>query len=71
MRRPWWSAAGYGMFSGPVRGRARVRFRRERARWVGDERWHGKQTARRLAGGRLELTVLYSEVEELLSDILR
>jgi predicted DNA-binding transcriptional regulator YafY len=63
--------AGYGLFSGPVRGHARLRFRRERARWVGDERWHGKQTTRRLPDGRLELTVPYSEVEELLSEILR
>lgn len=63
--------AGYGLFSGPVRGHARLRFRQERARWVGDERWHGKQTARRLADGRLELTVPYSEVEELLGEILR
>ena len=63
--------AGYGLFSGPVRGHARLRFRPERARWVGDERWHGKQTTRRLPDGRLELTVPYSEVEELLSEILR
>lgn len=63
--------AGYGLFSGPVRSYARLRFRRERARWVGDERWHGKQTAHRLPDGRLELTVPYSEVEELLSEILR
>ncbi len=63
--------AGYGLFSGPVRSYARLRFRRERARWVGDERWHGKQTAHRFPDGRLELTVPYSEVEELLSEILR
>ncbi len=63
--------AGYGLFGGPVRGRARLRFRPERARWVADERWHGKQTTRRLADGRLELTVPYSEVAELLGEILR
>ena len=62
---------GYGLFSGPVRGHARLLFRRERARWVGDERWHGRQTTRRLPDDRLELTVPYSEVEELLSEILR
>ena len=63
--------AGYGLFSGPVRGQARLRFQPDRARWVADERWHGKQTATRLPDGRLELTVPYSEVEELLGEILR
>lgn len=62
---------GYGLFSGPLRGHARLRFRPERARWAGDERWHEKQTARRLPSGSLELTVPYSEVEELLGEILR
>ncbi len=63
--------AGYGLFSGPVRGQARLRFQPERARWVADERWHGRQTSRRLPDGRLELTVPYSEVDELLGEILR
>ena len=63
--------AGYGLFSGPVRGQARLRFLPERARWVGDERWHGKQTSCLLPDGRLELTVPYSEVDELLGEILR
>lgn len=61
--------AGYGLFSGPVRGEARLRFQPERARWVADERWHGRQTSRRLPDGRLELTVPYSEVDELLGEI--
>lgn len=63
--------AGYGLFSGPVQGEARLRFQPERARWVGDERWHGRQVSRRLPDGRLELTVPYSEVDELLGEILR
>ncbi len=63
--------AGYGLFSGPVRGRARLRFRPERARWVADERWHGRQEATRLPDGRFELVVPYSEVDELLGEILR
>ncbi len=63
--------AGYGLFSGPVQGVARLRFQPERARWVADERWHGRQTSRRLPDGRLELTVPYSEVDELLGEILR
>ena len=63
--------AGYGLFSGPVKGEARLRFQPERARWVADERWHGRQTSRRLPDGRLELTVPYSEVDELLSEVLR
>ena len=63
--------AGYGLFSGPVRGQARLRFQPERARWVADERWHGQQETQRLPDGRLELTVPYSEVDELLGEILR
>ena len=63
--------AGYGLFSGPVRGHARLRFQSERARWVADERWHGQQETKRLPDGRLELTVPYSEVDELLGEILR
>ncbi|MDE2977383.1 MAG: WYL domain-containing protein [Acidobacteriota bacterium] len=63
--------AGYGLFSGPVQGVARLRFQPERARWVADERWHGRQTSRRLPDGRLELTVPYSEVDELLGEVLR
>ncbi len=63
--------AGYGLFSGPVRGRARLRFQPARARWVADERWHGRQEATRLPDGSLELVVPYSEVEELLGEILR
>ncbi len=63
--------AGYGLFSGPVQGEARLRFRPERARWVGDERWHGRQRSRRLPDGGIELTVPYSEVDELLGEILR
>ena len=62
---------GYGLFSGPVRGRARLRFVAERARWVADERWHGQQETLRLPDGRFELTVPYSEVDELLGEILR
>ena len=62
---------GYGLFSGPVRGRARLRFVAERARWVADERWHGQQETQRLPDGRHELTVPYSEVDELLGEILR
>ena len=63
--------AGYGLFSGPARGRARLRFQPERARWVADERWHSRQEAVVLPDGRLELTVPYSEVDELLGEILR
>lgn len=63
--------AGYGLFSGPERQRARLRFRPERARWVADERWHYKQESRRLPDGSFELTVPYSDPTELLGEILR
>lgn len=63
--------AGYGLFSGPVRGLARLRFQPERARWVADERWHSRQETAQLSDGRLELVVPYSELDELLGEILR
>ncbi len=63
--------AGYGIYAGPPKGEARLRFTPRRTRWVADERWHWQQSAQRLPDGSLELTVPYSEVEELVSEILR
>ncbi len=62
---------GYGLFSGPEKHRARLRFTPERARWVADERWHSRQESRHLPDGCFELTVPYSDPRELLGEILR
>lgn len=62
---------GYGIFSGPVRATAVIRFSAKAARWVADERWHSRQEGRWLPDGQYELRVPYSNPRELLGDVLR
>jgi predicted DNA-binding transcriptional regulator YafY len=64
-------AAGYGIFSGPPRGRAVLKFSKDAARWVAEELWHRDQQTRWLSDGRFELTVPYSDPTEILMDALR
>lgn len=61
----------YGIFSGPPRHTAVLRFTAERARWVAEERWHADQQGRWLEDGRYELAVPYADPRELLLDILK
>lgn len=63
--------AGYGLFSGPARHRARLVFSPERARWVADEVWHRDQVGRFRADGHYELEVPYADPRELVGEILR
>lgn len=63
--------AGYGLFAGPAKHTARLRFTAERARWVADETWHPDQTGRFLPDGQYELRVPYSDEPELVGEILR
>ena len=63
--------AGYGLFAGPAKHTARLRFTAERARWVADETWHPDQTGRFLPDGRYELSVPYSDERELVGEVLR
>ncbi len=63
--------AGYGIFSGRKVSWARLRFSPERARWVALEQWHPKQRGRLLKDGRYVLEVPYSDMRELVMDILR
>ena len=63
--------AGYGLFAGPAKHKARLAFTAERARWVADETWHPDQTGRFLPDGRYELTVPYADERELVGEILR
>ena len=63
--------AGYGLFAGPVRHRARLVFTPERARWVADEIWHPDQDGRFRSDGCYELVVPYSDPRELVGEILR
>ncbi len=62
---------GYGLFAGPAKNTARLRFTSERARWVVDETWHPDQAGRFLPDGRYELTVPYADARELVEEILR
>ena len=48
-----------------------LRFTRERARWVADERWHPGQTGQFLTDGRYELRIPCRDSRELVMDILR
>lgn len=63
--------AGFGIFSGPAKTTAVLRFSAERARWVADEVWHLRQRAGFLADGRYELHVPYGDPAELILEILK
>lgn len=64
-------ADAYGIFAGPPRHVAILRFTPERARWVAEEEWHPKQEGRWLDDGRYELRMPYSDPRELVMDILK
>lgn len=64
-------AGGYGIFAGPARRQARLRFTAERARWVASERWHPGQRGHYDAEGRWLLDLPYADPRELVMDILR
>ncbi|MBI4195268.1 MAG: WYL domain-containing protein [Betaproteobacteria bacterium] len=64
-------AGSYGIFAGKANKTAVLRFSRERARWVADERWHPQQAGQYLTDGRYELRIPYRDDRELIMDILR
>ena len=64
-------AEAYGIFAGPARCNAVLRFTAERARWVAEERWHPQQRGRFLDDGRYELEIPYGDPRELVMDILK
>ncbi|MGB7543543.1 MAG: WYL domain-containing transcriptional regulator [Burkholderiales bacterium] len=64
-------ASAYGIFAGKANKIAILRFSRERARWVADERWHPEQAGQYLTDGRYELRIPYRASRELVMDILR
>ena len=63
--------AGYGIFAGPAKYRARLKFTAERAQWVSKEIWHHDQTSSCEADGSYILEIPYSNDQELLMDVLR
>ena len=64
-------ASSYGIFSGPPKAWATIRFSSHAARWVAEERWHSQQQGTWLSDGRYELKLPYSNSRELLMDILK
>ena len=62
---------GYGIFGGRPQAWARMRFTKERARWVEREIWHPQQESRTEPDGSYVLAVPYSDDRELMGDILR
>lgn len=62
---------GYGIFAGRKVRWATLRFKPERARWVGAESWHPKQHGRFEADGSYVLRLPYADPRELVMDILR
>ncbi|ANB16313.1 helix-turn-helix transcriptional regulator [Dokdonella koreensis] len=64
-------ASSYGIFSGPPKAWATLRFSPHAARWVADEHWHSQQQGQWLSDGRYELKLPYSNSRELLMDVLK
>ncbi|MEX2367791.1 MAG: WYL domain-containing protein [Pseudohongiellaceae bacterium] len=63
--------SSYGIFAGPARHEARIRFTNKAARWVADEQWHPQQSSQVLPDGGIELLVPYGDATELMMDILK
>ena len=64
-------ASAYVIFAGKANKTAVLRFTKERARWVADERWHPQQVGQYLTDGSYELHIPYRDDRELSMDILR
>jgi predicted DNA-binding transcriptional regulator YafY len=62
---------GYGIYAGPPRNIAILRFDPDAARWVAREQWHPHQVQKVELNGDLVLEIPYSQDHELIMDILR
>ncbi len=63
--------SSYGIFNGPSRQVARLKFTPFRARWVARERWHPDQVGSITPDGGYLLDVPYGQDWELVQDILK
>ncbi len=61
----------YGIFSGPARHTADLRFSPEMSRWISEESWHPDQEGHFESDGSWRLRVPFSHARELIMDILR
>lgn len=63
--------SSYGIFNGPPKAWAKLRFSPTAARWVAHERWHSEQKARLEPDGSYVLELPYGVDQELVMDILK
>ena len=63
--------SSYGIFNGPSRQVARLKFTPFRARWVARERWHPEEVSSLMPDGSYILDVPYGQDKELIQDILK
>jgi proteasome accessory factor C len=61
----------YGIFSGPAKHTAELRFTAEMSRWVSEEQWHPDQQGSMDSDGAWTLKIPFSDPRELIMDILR
>lgn len=61
----------YGIFSGPAKHTAVLRFTAEMSRWVADEQWHPDQVGSLGEDESWHLEVPFSDPRELVMDIMR
>ena len=61
----------YGIFSGPPRHTAELKFSPEMSRWVAEEKWHPDQEGAFDDDGSWRLKVPFSGARELIMDIMR
>lgn len=61
----------YGIFSGPAKHLAELRFSPEMSRWISDESWHPDQRGSFDSDGSWRMSVPFSHSRELIMDILR
>jgi predicted DNA-binding transcriptional regulator YafY len=63
--------SAYGIFSGPAKNRAKLKFTPEMSRWVAEERWHPDQSGAYDEEGAWTLELPFSSARELVMDIMR
>lgn len=61
---------GYGLYAGPLKGRAELLFRPKAAKRAQQTRWHHDAKGELLEDGSYKLTLPYSSDRELISDIM-
>ncbi|WP_019023362.1 MULTISPECIES: YafY family protein [unclassified Thioalkalivibrio] len=64
------TGSAFGIFTGPAREWAELRFTPEHARWVADETWHPDQIGE-YEGEAYRLRIPYADPTELIQEILR